>query len=205
MSAETTAAPALLPPGLDLSPAKHRLFEVALQLFGELGYHAISIRDIATALGQQPSAIYFHVASKQELLYELACIGHRSHFESLRDALMDAGSDPVDQLRSVVRAHVTVHLDYPSMARLTNREMRALSPEQFQDVVAIRSQSEQLFIDVVERGNRLGEFHSTDPFLAGKAIGAMGIRLPEWWTPDSPRDREHILEQYVEYAERIVS
>jgi len=205
MTAEVIETQGLLPPGLDLSPSRRKLYEVALGLFGKNGFHAVSIRDIANALGQQPSAIYFHVASKQELLYELACIGHRSHFESLRDALMDAGSDPLDQLRSVVRAHVSVHLDYPSMARLTNREMRALSPEQFQDVVAIRAKSEQLFIDVIERGNRLGVFHSTDPFLTGKAVGAMGIRLPEWWTPDSPRDRDHIVEQYVSYAEKLVS
>jgi AcrR family transcriptional regulator len=195
----------LLPPGLDLTPAKRRLYEVALELFGQIGYHGVSIRDIATELGQQPSAIYFHVPSKQDLLYELACIGHRNHFEALRDALMDAGSDPHDQLREVVTAHVRTHLEYPSMARLTNREMRALTEEQLAGVLAIRHSSEQLFVDVLERGTRMGVFHTTDPFLTAKAIGAMGIRLPEWWTPDAPRSRDEIIEQYTEYARKLVS
>src|SRR3954470_23808151 len=112
-----------LPPGVELSPPKRRLYEVALELFGEQGYHGVSIRDIANALGQQSSAIYFHVSSKQDLLHELAVIGHRTHFEALRDALMDAGADPRDQVKAVARAHVRQHLDYPSMARLTNREL----------------------------------------------------------------------------------
>jgi AcrR family transcriptional regulator len=198
------ATDGLLPPGLDLSPSKRKLYEAALELFGQEGFHAVSIRDIATALGQQPSAIYFHVSSKQDLLYDLALIGHRSHFESLRDALMDAGSDPHDQLRATVEAHVRVHLDYPSMARLTNRELRALTPEQYTSVVAIRSQSEQITVDVIERGVRMGAFHSTDPYLDAKAIGAMGVRLPEWWTPASPRTREQILTHYVENALKIV-
>ena len=205
MTVETGAGLFLAPSGLELSPAKQKLYEVALELFGQEGFHAVSIRDIAQALGQQPSAIYFHVASKQELLYDLALIGHRSHFEALRDALMDAGSDPVDQLRATVAAHVRVHLDFPSMARLTNRELRALSPEQYQAVLAIRGQSEQISIDVIERGVRMGVFRSTDPFLDAKAIGAMGVRLPEWWTPQSPRTREQILDHYVSCALKLVT
>lgn len=195
----------LLPPGVELSPPKRRLYETAIELFGQLGFHAVSIRDIANALGQQSSAIYFHVPSKQELLYDLACIGHRSHYESLRDALMGAGADPVEQLRAVVVAHLEMHLDYPSMARLTNRELRALTPEQLQDVLAIRTRSEQIFIDVIERGVKLGSFTSADPFLDAKVIGAMGVRLPEWWTPDSPRTRQQIIEQYVTCALKILA
>lgn len=204
MTVDVEAGVGLLPPGLDLTPAKRRLYEVALELFGEQGYHAVSIRDIATALGQQSSAIYFHVSSKQDLLYELAVIGHQSHYEALRDALMDAGADPRDQVTAVARAHVRTHLDYPSMARLTNRELRALSPQHFQSVVAIRSQSEKLMVDVIERGVRMGVFSTTDPFLDAKALGAMAMRLPEWWTPESPRSREQILERYAAYALKLV-
>jgi AcrR family transcriptional regulator len=205
VTAEVVDTTRLLPPGVELSPPKRRLFEAAMELFGQEGYHAVSIRDIAQALGQQPSAIYFHVGGKQELLYELALIGHRSHFEALRDALMDAGSDPFDQLTAVVRAHIFGHLDYPSMARLTNRELRALAPDQLTTVLTIRSQTEQVFIDVLERGARLGAFSTTDAFLDAKALGAMGVRLPEWWTPDAPRTKEQIIEHYVGCALKIVS
>lgn len=60
-------------------------------------------------------------------------------------------------------------------------------------------------MDVIERGVRMGEFHTDDAFLDAKAIGAMGIRLPEWWTPESPRSREEILERYSAYALKLVS
>jgi AcrR family transcriptional regulator len=195
----------LLPPGIDLPPAKRRLYETAMELFGRDGYHAVSIRDIANALGQQPSAIYFHVESKQQLLYELALMGHRAHFETLRNALMDAGSDPHDQLRAVMAAHVMGHLTYPSMARLTNREMRALPPDELKTVLDIRIATERIFIDVFDRGVRMGAFATEDSFLAAKAIGAMGVRLPEWWTADSPRTREQIVEAYVAYALKLTT
>lgn len=205
MTAEVTETAGLLPPGLDLSPPRRRLFEAAMELFGRHGYHAVSIRDIANALGQQPSAIYFHVASKQELLYELALLGHRAHLDVLRNALMDAGSDPHDQLRSVVAAHVRGHMVYPSMARLTNRELGALTPEQLRTVLTIRAQAEQVTIDVLDRGVRLDAFHCDDTFLTSKAIGAMGVRLPEWFGPESPRTQEQVVETYVGLALKMVA
>lgn len=194
------AVAGLLPPGLDLSPAKRRLYEVALELFGRDTYHAVSIRDLAAALGQQPSALYFHVSSKQDLLFELAVIGHESHQAVLRHALMDAGADPREQLLAVARGHVRQHLDYPALARVTNRELHALSPEQLATVLAIRNASEQIFRDVLERGTRLGVFPHTEPFLDAKAIGAMGIRVPEWWTADSPFSRDQVIERFARHA-----
>jgi len=195
----------LLPPGVDFPPAKRRLYEVALELFGREGFHAVSIRDIAAALGLNSSTLYFHVSSKQDLLFELAVMGHRSHLESLRAALSDAGDDPRDQLRAVVAAHVRGHLEFPSMARLTNRELRALDPEQYASVVAIRTESEQITISIIERGVQRGVFTSVDPLLDAKAIGAMGVRLPEWWTDDGSRTREQVIEHYVRIALKIVS
>ena len=205
VSTERSFGLELLPPGIELTDAKRRLYEAAMELFGRDGYHGVSIRDIANALGQQPSAIYFHVASKQELLFELALIGHEAHLKRLRDALMDAGADPLDQLRAVVTAHVEGHLIYPAMGRLTNRELGALTQDQLRTVLAIRSQAEQTFIDVLDRGVRMGVFHVDDTFLAAKALGAMGVRVPEWWTPDNPRKGSEIVEQYVAFATKMVA
>lgn len=205
MAVDSPTGISQLPDGLDLTPAKRRLYEAALALFGRHTYHAVSIRDIAAALGQQPSTLYFHVSSKQDLLFELALIGHRAGYAALRDALMDAGADPRDQLQHVVQAHVRLHLDYPALTRVINRELHALDDAQRESVLAIRNQSEQIFRDVIERGARLGAFKSTEPFLDTKAIGAMAVRLPEWWTSDAPYSREQIIDRYTLYALKLVS
>ena len=66
----------LLPPGVRLKPAKRRLFEAAIQLFGDRGFDAVSVRDLVTALGMTPAVLYAHVESKQELLFDARA--HRS-------------------------------------------------------------------------------------------------------------------------------
>ncbi len=206
----TAAAPALavlplLPPCPELSDSRRRLFEAAIVLFGDQGFHGVSVRDLAAALGQQPGAIYGHVASKQVLLFELMKIGVRTHRDQLKAALLDAGREPADQVRALTRAHVLLHLDYQALARVTNREMRALTEEQRDTVLLIRTESEQMFLDVIDRGTRLGAFDPADPYLAVLAIGALGVRAAEWWEPGSARTADQIARTYAEYALRILT
>ena len=47
-------------------------------------------------------------------------------------------------------------------------------------------------------------FPPADAFLVAKALGAMGVRLPEWWTPGSERTREEIVDTYVAFALKLV-
>lgn len=195
----------LLPPRPECSDARRRLYETALVLFGDRGFHAVSVRDIANTLGQQPGALYAHVPSKEHLLYELVQLGQEEHASHIKAAILDAGRDPADQVRALVRAHVMSHLEYPSLARVVNRESRSLSDEHYAEFVRNRQELEQLFLDVVERGVALGEFNPTDATLAVTAIGSMGVRAAEWWDPDTSPSPEHIGETYADFAVRLLS
>jgi AcrR family transcriptional regulator len=200
-----TTTAALLPAAPEWSEARRRLFETAIVLFGERGVHGVSVRDLMGALGQQPGALYGHVASKQQLLYELVRLGYTEHNRWVRDALLSAGSDPVDQMRALTRAHVLAHLTYPALAKVTNREARALDPEQLEELTAILHDSERVFLDVMERGQRLGVFHVDDPVLALAAIAAMGVRAAESRTIDPTYSPERVADTYAGYAVKILT
>jgi AcrR family transcriptional regulator len=193
-----------LPPDAGLSPARRRLYVTALRLFGEHGYHAVSVRDITDALGQRPGALYAHASSKQELLFALIRLGTAEHRDRVRGAVLEAGSDPVEQLRALVRAHVLVYCDYPELAGLTIREARALDAAQRAEVRAVVGETERTLMDVITRGQRLGEFGEVDELLIGSALGGMGAQLAGWWTPAAPRTAEQIADTYADYALRLV-
>ena len=197
-------ATTLLPPMRDVSPARSRLYATALVLFGERGYHGVSVRDITDALGQKPGALYAHVASKQDLLFELVRIGHVEHRDRLRAAADAAHPDPVAQITAIARAHVLAHVAYPALARVTNQEFKFLSPEQVDAVLAVRAETELMMLDAIEAGQRLGEFTVADGYLAGMAIAAMGIRTAEWWTPESPITPDRIAGAYAEFALKLL-
>jgi AcrR family transcriptional regulator len=199
------AAGELLPPRAQGTEALRRLYETALQLFGERGFHAVSVRDLTGALGLQGSALYAHVPSKQHLLGELIRIGHEEHRDQLRLALLDVGSEPVEQITALTRAHVRLHATYPLLTRLCNRELSSLPDDQRAPILAIRLDANRLFFDVVERGQRLGAFAPGDPMLAVAAIGAMGIRVAEWWSPDAETTIEEVAETYATFAVKLLT
>src|SRR5207253_1956632 len=104
----------LLPPLPVARPVgAQRLLEAAVVAFAERGYHGVSVRDLAGAVGVKAASVYSHFASKEALLAELVSHAHRTHFVAVRDAILGAGPDPAEQLRDGVRANVSYHATYP--------------------------------------------------------------------------------------------
>lgn len=193
----------LLPPRATADGTHRRLLEEALLLFGQWGFNGVSVREIAKAAGIRASSVYGHLESKEQLLYQLTLVGHEEHHEVLRQALLEADADPVDQITRLVRAHVSFHATYPLLARVCNRELAALAPESRDRVLSVRHQSEQLFLDVIERGIRLGAFDVPDEWLGLAAIGGMGIRVAEWWD-QADYAVDDVAATYAEFAVRLL-
>ncbi|MCU1602990.1 MAG: TetR family transcriptional regulator [Frankiales bacterium] len=196
---------ALLPPTPEMSDARRRVFEAAIVLFGRSGYHAVSVRDIAAELGLKPMALYAHVASKQELLYELVKLGFATHRDRMSAALLEVSADPLEQIRALCEAHVRVHLDYPALARVTNRETESLDEQYRPALQRMREDAARSFEEVVARGQRLKVFVDDDPFLIIQAIGGMGTRTPEWWSPGLGVPAETVVKTYADFALRILT
>jgi AcrR family transcriptional regulator len=195
----------LLPPRALLEGTAGRIHEAALVLFGQRGYHAVSMRDLAAEVGLKPSSIYAHVQSKQQLLTALVRAGHLEHRDALRASMLEAGSAPAEQLRALVAAHVTIHATYPLLTRVCNRELGSLSDEHRAEILAIRLDAERMFLEVIERGKRLGDFGDADPVLAVAAIGAMGMRVADWWHPAVGVSAEELSRTYAGFALRLVA
>jgi AcrR family transcriptional regulator len=191
---------AVLPPTPGLPPLRRRLYEAAALLFGERGYGLVSVRDLASELGVTPAALYSHVASKEQLLFDVVLLGTEIQRDRMNEALLGAGSDPFVQIRALAHAHALAHLEYPSLARVVNREVRALTGEHLMQVRAVRRQAERFVIDVIERGIRLEVFETDSPRLTALAIAAMGIRTAEWLSREDLPDDDQIAQTFANYA-----
>lgn len=198
------AVATVLPPGVALDGSRGVILGEALRLFAEHGYGGASIRDIAQLVGIKGASVYSHFPSKAHVLAELIRIGHEEHLRRMRTALMAAGPEPRSQLVAVVRAHVLAHAEYPMLAVVANAELHALPPEFAAPILEVRRQSETLLIDVIQRGADMGVFNVPDIQLAMPAIGAMGLRVAHWYTPELGRSPEQIADVFAEFACRVV-
>jgi AcrR family transcriptional regulator len=201
---DRSATRATLPPGSAADGTRRRILESALRLFAVQGFHGSSMRELAKLVEIQPSALYVHFPSKEHVLAELARVGHEAHHAALRAAMLEAGSDPTQQLRSFVAANARIHATYPHLAIVVNDEMSALSAELAGPALALRKQSLELLLDIVRRGVAMGRFSVTCVEIVAAAIGAMGMRIPYWYSPDAGIAIEELAATQAELAARML-
>jgi AcrR family transcriptional regulator len=81
---------------------KARLADAAAELFGQRGYHAVSVNDIAYAAGVTGPAMYRHFGSKQDVLAHVLITGLEVFDQVTEDAL--TGADGAEALRRLLDA-----------------------------------------------------------------------------------------------------
>ena len=200
----STSVRSALPQRPGVTSAKQRLLEGALGLFSRVGYHGVSVRDIAKELDQHPTSLYAHVSSKQELLFELVRAGHEELRDQVRLALLEADGTPGSQLRAIVRANVLTHLSFPDLVRVSHNEFRHLSAQQAAVIEVLRVDLGTTLREVVSRGVALGVFAPPDAAVTVAAIVAMSTRVVDWWSPSLGVDPEHVATTQAELAVRML-
>jgi AcrR family transcriptional regulator len=198
------AAPTILPPRATAGGTLRRLQEEALRQFAARGYHAVSVRDLAGAVGIHPSTVYAHVESKHDLLAELIRIGHDEQGDRLQAAYAEAEEDPVEQLAALCAAHVRVHADYPMLMRVAHRELESLTPDARAAAYAMRVRLERLALDILARVREHGACKDFEPLLVLTALGSMGLRVAEWWRPELGIGVDELADTYAEFARRLI-
>lgn len=68
-----------------MKQTKETMLRTALRLFAQRGYEAVSISDIAAALGMAKSALYKHYASKQAIFDEIVARMEQQDAQSARE------------------------------------------------------------------------------------------------------------------------
>ena len=195
-----------LPAGATRPGVAGRILDAALTLFARRGFAGTSIREIAAEAGFTSAALYSHFESKEHLLAELVRAGHEEHHTKLRQALLEGG-EPHAQLRRVVEAHVRFHAERPVLATVCNNELHALPASLAAPALALRTQSELLLQEIVERGVARGDFDPPHVWMTVAAIGGMGIRVAVWYSADGGHDFDvdDVARTYADLAIRMVT
>lgn len=183
--------------------ARARLLDAAVSAFADKGFHGTTTRDIATAAGMSPAALYVHHRSKEELLYLLSKQGHEDTLRLIRAAIATS-DDPVQQLRQTIHDFCLHHAHDTAGARIVNYELAALSAEHLAEIRGIRHAIEQEMRQLVMRGVAQGQFTTADPRVTAAALLSLGIDLGRWYRDAVPWSPEEIADQYAEIALRVV-
>ena len=186
------------------TPSQRAILEACVELFGDEGYAATSVRDIAALVGIKSASLYKSFASKQAMLDALSELGHEEFSARQIAAVMDVGDDPREQLSAAMRALVVMSCKYPRLVRIVNGEVRNLSPAAFERDQAARLQSARILRDVLDRGRRTGAFTNPDDDAITVVFWSLGVALSAWFPFAYGVSADEVAESYVDISLRIV-
>jgi AcrR family transcriptional regulator len=179
-----------------------KLLEAATAAFADKGFHATTTRDIASAAGMSPAAVYVHHRSKEELLYLISRTGHE-HTLGLVRSVVAAATDPPSRLAAAMRAFAADHARGHTTARVVNYELSALNPEHHAEIVELRRAIAREVRALVDQGIESGDFRIADAAMTANALTSLGIDVARWYRSDGQWTPDGIGDFYADMALRM--
>ena len=176
---------------------REAIHRAAVQLFAQRGYHATSMRAIASAARVQPAAIYHWYPSKEAILVRL----QDDFMDQLTERVVEAiarHDRPALRLAAAVREHVVFHGIHRKAAFVTDSEIRALTDGPRRALIAQRDDYQSIFSDLIRDGIRDGSLRSSDAMVATYAILLQCTGVALWFDPSGPLKLEEVAELHVE-------
>ncbi|MBN2741410.1 MAG: TetR family transcriptional regulator [Rhodobacteraceae bacterium] len=174
----------------------------AQQLFARHGFAAVSMRQIAAAVGVQAGALYLYTPDKEALLFDLL----KTHMDELLAAWAEAprGTGPMAALEAFVRFHIGFNLSRADAVFLSYMELRNLGPENFAMIESQRRAYETELEDILKAGQQAGAFLIPDTKLATMAIIAMLTGVTTWFREGGRLSRPMVEDIYWDMVRKAV-
>lgn len=171
-----------------MSARREELTRIAARLFAERGYQSTSLADLAEALGVQKASLYHHIASKEDLLWDVAWEGAEAFHAGL-DAV-PAEAPAAERIRLALRAHLAVVGQQLDVATVFVREWRHLEGDRRDLFLAERRRYEERIRELFRAGVEESQLQ-TDLDVSTAAL--LFLSAANWaytWLRPGPRTDE---------------
>ncbi|MGB0112838.1 MAG: TetR/AcrR family transcriptional regulator [Ilumatobacteraceae bacterium] len=148
---------------------RQRILETSLDLFGSRGVDAVSLDEIARAVGVRKQTVLYWFESKDDLVDEVLAVAAAELVIVIDAALRAAPDDPLDRVDAVVRAVFRPAVRRPALLGLI-REVSRLESDQ---AARLRARIQSLVdraVDYLRAEMTEGRLRAGDPRL----IAALG-------------------------------
>lgn len=177
---------------------KVRIRQVAARLFAENGYDATGIQELSEAVGLGRGALYHHIGSKEQLLFDIIATSVVDVVEQAEALLAEPlpAEEKVRRLSAMTMATVAGNRNE---WKVFFRELESLRGELRGPALALRRRFEDVWIAVVRDGIDAGEFRDVDPVVV-KGILGMHNWAHVWLRPRGRLSDREISEAFSEFV-----
>jgi AcrR family transcriptional regulator len=181
-----------------VAETKETLKLVSIDLFYKKGYFATSISDIARAAGIQKSSIYYHFATKEDILLDILRSTLADLIANLEHTLNNV-SGSKKRMREAILAHTLFHLDRQKEVIVSDSELRGLGAKNYKDIIKMRDEYEHRFQALIRDGMDEHIFENRDFKILSFGIITMCTAISLWYRPHGRLDKQAIAEIYTDF------
>jgi len=176
------------------------ILHAAARVFGERGFAAAGMREIAHAADLSAANLYHYFRGKDEILFFCQEQALERMLAALAEARKSRARIP-DRLYQLARAHVLCLLDevFGAAAHL---EVDALPPALRDAIVRKRDTYERGVRALIVRGIRGGDLTSSEATISTRAFLGSLNWTAQWFHPDGPLGADRVATLVAEYAVR---
>lgn len=184
--------------GIDVkdSEQSQKIRRAAAALFAAKGYHAVGVAELGEATGMGRGALYHHIGSKEELLYD---ISSRYMFDLVRDAhgISETEKEPVSRIKLLSQNLMeAVSRNLPEM-KVCFREIDSLNGEHHRFVSKAHADYQAVWERAINDGVQAGTFRAVDK-IAVKGLLGMYFYSFLWLNPDGKHSATNIGEVFAD-------
>lgn len=186
----------------DELPQRVRILKIAASLFAERGYHAIGMTELGDAVQLGRGALYHHIKSKEDLLYDISK-EYIADLADFGDRVVRAEPDPVRRVRMLGQHLVMKIASHQAELTVCFREIQSLTEPRRSEVLALHSKYEKVWRDAMVDGVEMGLFRPYDPIVLKGVLG-MYFYSYLWMKPEGRLTPANIAERLNELALRML-
>ena len=174
------------------------IYDSAVRLVAQRGYHGTSLRDIAAGANLRISSVYYHYPSKQDILLAVIRRTMADLGTAVSEAIDAAVADATERLTAAIRAHILFHTARSAEAFIVDSEIRSLDPESLAEVIALRDAYEELFLGILRDGQKSGVFAMGDETVTKNALLTTMTGVADWYRTGGRLSPEKVADEVAE-------
>jgi AcrR family transcriptional regulator len=180
---------------------RSRLLALAASRFRENGYSGTTTRELATELGMKNASLYYHINSKEDLLFAI-CVDAVEKLTTHVRAALEAVTELEKKIPAFVNAHVRGALDDRDQHATMLLELRLLPAERRHEVNVLR----RGYIDMVR--DMLAELQAAGEVRSDMTVRDMSLSMSNtlnwtvlWYQPGKGQSLDEVIAFLLQFIQ----
>lgn len=156
------------------------IVKAAAHIFSRDGYAQARLQDVAEMVGMRKASLYYHIDSKEDLLFAIHEHLISELLTNTRQALSTVQSSE-ERLRVVIRMAMRLIAEHQEEVTVFLHEYRVLNNDRWEEVVAKRDEHQQIVEDILTEGIEQGVFREIPVKITTLGIFGMTNYGYQWF------------------------